>query len=82
MPQEKAEPADPLEAIFAMVHGVLINVRFPPGPDGKPNYADAWSAMIDRSFSVECLVPIIDGDISLSLSFRLSSVTFHDASRG
>lgn len=39
---------DPLEMVFAMVHGVLVNVRFPPGPTGNPNFADAWSAMIDK----------------------------------
>lgn len=40
--------ADPLEAVFAMVHGVFVNVRFPLGASGKPNFADAWSAMIDK----------------------------------
>ncbi len=40
--------ADPLEAVFAMVHGVFVNVRFPLGANGKPNFADAWSAMIDK----------------------------------
>ncbi|CAM9827590.1 unnamed protein product, partial [Laminaria digitata] len=36
-----------------MVHGIFVNVRFPKGPDGKPNFADAWSAMIDKhSFDV------------------------------
>ncbi|CAM9676695.1 unnamed protein product, partial [Sphacelaria rigidula] len=47
----EAEPSssvDPLGSVFAMVHGVLINVRFPPGVDGKPNFSDSWSAMIDR----------------------------------
>lgn len=39
---------DPLEAVFAMVHGVLVNIRFPAGPTGKPNFADSWSAMIDK----------------------------------
>ena len=39
---------DPLEAVFAIVHGIFVNVRFPPGADGKPNFADAWSAMIDK----------------------------------
>lgn len=39
---------DPLQAVFSMVHGIFVNVRFPPGPDGKPNFADAWSAMIDK----------------------------------
>lgn len=48
-PSEAAEELeDPLETLFGMVHGVLINVRFPVGPSGKPNFADAWSAMIDR----------------------------------
>ncbi|CAM9332790.1 unnamed protein product [Ectocarpus sp. 6 AP-2014] len=39
---------DPLEAVFAMVHGIFVNVRFPLGATGKPNFADAWSAMIDK----------------------------------
>ncbi|CAM9178589.1 unnamed protein product, partial [Hapterophycus canaliculatus] len=44
---------DPLGAVFAMVHGIFVNVRFPPGANGKPNFADAWSAMIDKhSFDV------------------------------
>ncbi|CAM9113857.1 unnamed protein product [Scytosiphon promiscuus] len=44
---------DPLEAVFSMVHGIFVNVRFPRGANGKPNFADAWSAMIDRhSFDV------------------------------
>ena len=45
--------ADPLESVFAMVHGIFVNVRFPPGANGKPNFADAWSAMIDKhSFDI------------------------------
>lgn len=51
---ERAETdVDPLEEVFAIVHGVLVNVRFPPGANGKPNFTDAWSAMIDKhSFDV------------------------------
>ena len=45
---EQPSVEDPLQAVFSMVHGILVNVRFPPGPDGKPNFADAWSAMIDK----------------------------------
>lgn len=51
-PQTQAEfdkpDVDPLEAVFAMVHGIFVNVRFPPGANGKPNFADSWSAMIDK----------------------------------
>lgn len=46
---EFAKPeVDPLEAVFAMVHGIFVNVRFPAGANGKPNFADSWSAMIDK----------------------------------
>ena len=39
---------DPLQAVFSMVHGILVNVQLPPDPNGEPNFADAWSAVIDK----------------------------------
>ncbi|CAM9675910.1 unnamed protein product [Chrysoparadoxa australica] len=45
--EEKDRAFDPVALVCSMVHGRLINIHFPKGPDSKPNYSDAWSAMVD-----------------------------------